>query len=69
MAHGSKYYIGNANIAAMISILARKRDGEENVRANRLPLALFALRPGTSKGFQNLRKIRTLGVLASYVGV
>ena len=32
------------------------------------PLALFAIRPSKSPGFQNLRKIQTLGIRAAFVG-
>jgi acyl-CoA dehydrogenase len=69
VANGTKYYIGNANCASMISILARKLDERtEGARAKRAPFALFALRPKQSKGFGNLRKIHTLGVRAGFVG-
>jgi acyl-CoA dehydrogenase len=67
-ANGSKYYIGNANCAAIISILARKIDKKTAERPNRAPLVLLALRPSQSKGFKNLRKIHTLGVRAAFVG-
>jgi acyl-CoA dehydrogenase len=68
-ANGSKYYIGNANCASIISILARiddARGGSE--RGRRFPVAMFALRPEESTGFRNVRKINTLGVRAAYVG-
>lgn len=69
VANGSKYYIGNANCVSMISILARK-DGADSagLREKRIPFVLLALRPNQSKGFINLRKIRTLGIKAAYVG-
>ncbi len=66
-ASGSKYYVGNANAAAIISVLARKG----NVSAagpRRAPFVLFALRPGNSVAFRNLKKIHTSGVRAGYVG-
>lgn len=66
-ANGGKYYIGNANSAAMISILARKVDGTSN-RARRALPVLFALRPAQSKAFGNVRKIPTLGIRAAFVG-
>ena len=67
VANGSKYYIGNANSAEMISILARKEDSVAR-RDKRTPFVLIALRPRSSAGFNNLRKIRTLGVRAAFVG-
>ena len=67
IANGSKYYIGNANVAGMISILARKVDGTSG-RDKRNPFALIVLRPRQSTGFRNVRKIRTLGIRAAYVG-
>lgn len=67
IANGAKYYIGNANSAGIISILARKEDPASS-RDKRVPFILMALRPGQSAGFQNLRKIRTFGVRAAFVG-
>jgi acyl-CoA dehydrogenase len=68
LANGSKYYIGNANAATIISVLATKLDQSGARRDKRAPLALFALRPKQARGFGNLRKIRTLGVRAGFVG-
>jgi acyl-CoA dehydrogenase len=68
VANGTKYYIGNANCASMISILARKEDERSAGRARRAPMVLFALRPQKSEGFRTARKIRTLGVRAAFVG-
>jgi acyl-CoA dehydrogenase len=65
VASGTKYYIGNSNSASIISILARKSDGHRDKRA---PFVLFALRPKQAKAFGNVRKIRTLGVRAGFVG-
>ncbi|MEZ0266240.1 MAG: acyl-CoA dehydrogenase [Phycisphaerae bacterium] len=65
VAGGSKYYIGNANAASMIVILARK---EGHSASRRAPPGLFALRPAASDGFRDARKIRTLGVRAAFVG-
>lgn len=69
LADGKKYYIGNSNAAALLSILARKVSPAD-ARATptqRLPFTLFALRPPTP-GYRNLRKISTLGVRAAHVG-
>jgi acyl-CoA dehydrogenase len=68
VANGSKYYIGNANSAGIISILARQETDRSAGRARRAPPALFALRPKQSPGFGNVRKIRTLGVRGGFVG-
>jgi acyl-CoA dehydrogenase len=68
IADGSKYYIGNANAACIISILAKTSDLSVAVSTKRAPFAFFALRPQQAKGFTNLRKIRTLGVRTAYVG-
>ena len=68
IADGTKYYIGNSNAASMISILAKREDGRTRENAKRVPFVLFALRPGQSKSYRNLRKIHTLGVRAGYVG-
>ena len=68
IANGSKYYIGNANVAAIIPVLARQEDQTGGGRTRRSPAVLFALRPAQSKGFANVQKIRTLGVRAAFVG-
>jgi acyl-CoA dehydrogenase len=65
-AGGTKCYIGNANAAAIISVLAHEVGAEE--AGKRAPLIFFALRPHVSAGFQSLRKIRTLGIRAAFVG-
>jgi acyl-CoA dehydrogenase len=67
VADGTKYYIGNSSCAAIISILAKKDEGA-GAGTKRAPFVLLALRPKESKGFRNIRKIRTLGVRAGYVG-
>jgi acyl-CoA dehydrogenase len=67
-ANGTKNYIGNSNCASMISILARMERPQTSGRAKRPTLAMFVLRPEESVGFQDLRKIRTLGVRAAFVG-
>jgi acyl-CoA dehydrogenase len=75
VASGRKYYIGNANCASIITILARKHAA--GTTSKRAPFLLFALREGKalpyaapeqSSGVRDLRKIRTLGVRAAYVG-
>ncbi len=66
MANGSKYYIGNANAASIITILARKQEG--NRTGKRAPLVFFILRPEKSPAFCNVHKIRTMGIRAAYVG-
>lgn len=68
VATGTKYYIGNANSASIISVLARKHDERSEGRSRRAPPVLFALRPGQSAGFGGVRKISTLGVRAAFVG-
>ena len=68
LAEGSKYYIGNANAAGIISILARNHDSKAASSSKRTPFAFVALRPAKSPGFQKLRKIRTLGIRTAYVG-
>ncbi len=67
MADGAKYYIGNANSASIITILARESDAG-STSARRMPFMLFALRPAQAPGFGRLRKIHTLGIRAAYVG-
>jgi acyl-CoA dehydrogenase len=68
IANGSKYYIGNANCATIISVLARKAEDRPANRARRATPVLFALRPAQSKGFGNVRKIPTLGIRSAFVG-
>jgi len=68
LATGGKYYIGNSNCAAMISVLARKADPRSAERARRAPFMMFALRPAKSPAYRNVRKIRTLGVRQAFVG-
>lgn len=71
IASGRKYYIGNANCASIVSILARKygpNDADSPQRRRRPELVLIAVRPATSPGYQNVRKIRTSGIRAAFVG-
>jgi acyl-CoA dehydrogenase len=70
-ANGGKYYIGNCNCAAMVSILARKlRRDQANpaLPRPRAPLALIVVRPPKSPRYGKVRKIRTLGVRSAFVG-
>jgi acyl-CoA dehydrogenase len=68
IARGAKYYIGNSNCAAIISILARRMDLPVNGRVKRAPFVLFALRPKQCESFKNNQKIHTLGVRSAFVG-
>jgi len=68
LADGGKYYIGNANAACLISILAKLRPSESGGTSKRAPFVFFALRPKETPAFQNLRKIRTLGIRTAFVG-
>jgi acyl-CoA dehydrogenase len=68
LADGAKYYIGNANAACLMSVLAKKGDAESAGTTKRSPFVLFALRPREAPAFRNVRKIRTLGVRTAFVG-
>jgi acyl-CoA dehydrogenase len=68
IASGGKYYIGNANCAAIVSILARKVDDRPGSHSKRAMPILFALRPKEAKGYGNVRKIPTVGVRSAFVG-
>lgn len=71
VADGTKYYIGNSNAAAIVAVLARRqfRSGGAGGRGSkRAPPALFAIRPPQAPAYRDVRKIRTLGVRAAYVG-
>ena len=68
IAEGSKYYIGNSNRAAIIAVLARKQEFGPGGRERRAAPVLLAIRPALSKAFRSVRKIRTLGVRAAFVG-
>ena len=71
VANGRKYYIGNSNCAAIISILGRKNRQGNNppgTGERRSPFVFVGLRPATSLGYRNIKKIRTLGVRAAFVG-
>ena len=68
-ARGSKYYIGNANAAAMVSVLAKKARGRHADGASRrAPLLFFAMRPADGNGaVRDMRKIHTSGIRTAYV--
>ncbi len=67
-ADGSKYYIGNVNAASMVTILAKEIAVKPGAASRRAPFIFFALRPGEATAYQNVRKTRTLGVRAAFVG-
>jgi acyl-CoA dehydrogenase len=74
VASGSKYYIGNANVAAMITILAKRSNGRAgggNGRgthgSRRVPMILFALR-NQNGALAQVRKIPTFGIRSAFVG-
>jgi acyl-CoA dehydrogenase len=68
LAEGTKYYIGNANAACIISVLAREGDAESAGTTKRSPFVFFVLRPREAPTFQNVRKICTLGIRTAFVG-
>lgn len=68
VADGAKYYIGNANSACIISILAKKAAADGAIPLKRAPFVFFVLRPKEAPAFGNVRKIRTLGVRNAFVG-
>lgn len=68
VANGAKYYIGNANCAQMISVLAIDRTVNTSDTATKENFTFFALRPADSKSFSDLKKIETLGVRTAFVG-
>lgn len=67
-ASGSKYYIGNANSASIMAVLARRENRRGVGQGRRAAPVLFALRPQQASGFSGAEKIRTLGVRAAFVG-
>jgi acyl-CoA dehydrogenase len=68
-AQGSKYYIGNANAARIIAVLARKQSSAAEGHVPKRPVpVLFALRPPQAAAYRDVRRIRTLGVRSAYVG-
>jgi acyl-CoA dehydrogenase len=67
-ATGSKYYIGNANVAELVSVLAKKAGPATESPTRRAPFVFFALRPGEMQKVESPRKIRTLGIRTAFVG-
>jgi acyl-CoA dehydrogenase len=66
IANGRKYYIGNANVASMIAVLAQSRkEPAAGGRSRRALPVLFALR---QEHVHSVRKIQTIGVRSAYVG-
>jgi len=61
IANGRKHYIGNANCATIISVLARPD------RTRRAPVVFFALRT-SSPAYGAVKKIRTIGIRQAFVG-
>jgi acyl-CoA dehydrogenase len=68
VANGGKYYIGNSNAACIITILGKKGSSATADATKRAPFIFFALRPAHAPAFQNLKKIRTLGIRPAFVG-
>jgi acyl-CoA dehydrogenase len=71
VASGSKYYVGNSNAAAIVAVLGHATaDGAAggDGRVRRPEPVLFAIRPPRAPAYRDVRKIRTLGVRAAYVG-
>ncbi len=68
-ASGKKYYIGNSNCADLISVLA-VNEKQSSMQQSDLKneFMFFALRPKETSAFQNVKKIRTLGVKTAFVG-
>ncbi len=65
-ADGAKFYIGNSNAAALISVLAAKE--KPGQAGKRKPFVFFALRPEKAPGMSRAVKIRTMGVKTAFVG-
>ena len=68
LAHGAKYYIGNANAADLISVLGKRGGAGSAGPTKRSPLVFFVIRPGQAPALRNVRKIRTLGIRTAFVG-
>jgi acyl-CoA dehydrogenase len=66
-AAGSKYYIGNANAAGLVSVLAKKAGPAMDAAARRAPFVFFVLRPQESPCFESVQRIRTLGIRSAYI--
>lgn len=67
-ADGSKYYIGNANAACLISILGKQSNRTSTSVSKKSPFVFIALRPQETTSFQNVEKIHTLGIRSAFVG-
>lgn len=68
VANGAKYYIGNANCAQIISILAIDKSWNQGGPVTKENFTFFALRPHESTSFCDLKKIETMGVRTAFVG-
>ena len=67
LADGTKCYIGNANAAGIISVLARE-NSTRTQRRQAGAVRLLRLAAWQIAGVTNLRKVRTLGIRAAFVG-
>jgi len=70
-ANGTKYYIGNSNVASIIATLGKidpAGDAALAARLGRVPFVLAALRPARGTSHWSEQKIHTLGVRAAHVG-
>jgi acyl-CoA dehydrogenase len=69
-AEGAKYYIGNANAACIVSILAKKGGlgSDSTAPSRRMPFVFVAIRPSEAPAYGDVRKIRTLGIRSAFVG-
>jgi acyl-CoA dehydrogenase len=68
VANGSKYYIGNANCAEIISVLAIDKSRNPTGKVTKEDFVFFAFRPKESNSFKELKKIETMGVKTAFVG-
>jgi acyl-CoA dehydrogenase len=78
IASGAKYYIGNAQAAALMPVLGCRRrrrrapvgkdDASPDDRPGRQPIVLLAVRPAQAPAMVEIRKIHTLGVRSAFVG-
>jgi acyl-CoA dehydrogenase len=68
VANGAKYYIGNANCAEMISVLAIDKSINPGEKVGKQNFTFFALRPNGNACFSDLKKIETMGVRTAFVG-
>jgi acyl-CoA dehydrogenase len=66
-ASGSKYYIGNANEATMISVLGKEIGPTDEGPNRRSPFVFFVLRPREAPAFRSIQKIRTHGIRTAFV--